>query len=164
MIWRFFTKRIVAQFPILNNNGYSALKQNKITIFRNFQSLAYRFNENKQCELLTADRSCTTKYFWKNSDRSLYSTSLHFFYHILRPNWSIIRGTVSLWSMFGNRQIAAIEGKCRWFLNSSECLKNHYAANDWQFFCKTQATFSTVACNEMTHFRSNYSCETLNKM
>ena len=32
--------------------------------------------------------------------------------------------TVSLWSMFGNRQIpASIEGKCRRFQNSSECLK-----------------------------------------
>ena len=34
--------------------------------------------------------------FGKNSYRNLYSTSLRFFWHLLRPNWSIIRATVSL--------------------------------------------------------------------
>ena len=49
----------------------------------------------------------------------------------LRPNCSIIRNTVSIWSMFENRQIALIEGKCRRFRNSSDCLKTHCVANNW---------------------------------
>ena len=32
--------------------------------------------------------------------------------------------------MFGNRQIAAIEGKCSRFQNSSECSKTHCAENN----------------------------------
>ena len=47
-------------------------------------------------EFLTADCSCTTKYFWSNPYRSLYSTSLRFFWHILCPNWSTIRDSVRL--------------------------------------------------------------------
>ena len=42
-----------------------------------------------------------------------------------------------VWSMFGNQQIAAIEGKCRRFRNSSECLKNHCAANNWQIWTQS---------------------------
>ena len=49
-------------------------------------------------EFLRADRSFTTKYFWKNSYESWHLTSLRFFWHLLRPNWSIIRVTVSLWT------------------------------------------------------------------
>ena len=65
----------------------------------------YRFNQNKPPgaqhtyvlnEFSTANCSCKTKYFCKNSNRSLQSTSLRFFWHLLRPNWSIIRVTVSL--------------------------------------------------------------------
>ena len=37
-------------------------------------------------------------------------TSLRFFWHLLRPNWSIIRDTVSLWRMLEHRQIA----RCFW--------------------------------------------------
>ena len=47
------------------------------------------------------------------------------------PNWSIIRCTVSLRFMFENWQIDVIEGKYRRFQNSSECLNNHCAANNW---------------------------------
>ena len=79
----------------------------------------------------TADCSCTTKYFWKNSYRSLYYTSLCFFWHLLRQNWSNIQGTVSLWSMFENWRFPVFEGKCRRFRNSSDCLKTHCAANNW---------------------------------
>ena len=39
--------------------------------------------------------------------RHLYAS----FWHLLRPHWSIIWGTVSLWSMFENRQLAVFEGK-----------------------------------------------------
>ena len=53
--------------------------------------------------------------FEKILKRSLYSTSLRFFWHLLRPNWSIIRGTVSLWSMFENGQLAIFERKCHRF-------------------------------------------------
>ena len=81
-------------------------------------------------KFLTADRSCKTKYFWKNFYINLYSTSLRFFWQLLRQNWSIIRGTVSLWSMFENRQLAVFEGKCRRFRNSSECLKTHCTSNN----------------------------------
>ena len=35
------------------------------------EDLRYRFNQNKLNGFLTADCSCTTKYFWKNSYRSL---------------------------------------------------------------------------------------------
>ena len=59
-------------------------------------------------EFLTVDHSYTTKFFWKNSYRNLTSISLRFFWHLLCPNWSIIRDTVSICGMFGNRQIAAI--------------------------------------------------------
>ena len=62
------------------------------------------------------------KIFLKNSYRSLCFTSLRFFWHLLRPKWSIIRGTVTLFlSMFENRQIALIEAKFRPFRNSSKC-------------------------------------------
>ena len=56
----------------------------------------YRFNQNKPSgaqhtyvlnEFLTADCSCITKYFWKNSNKSLQFTSLRFFWHLLRSNW-----------------------------------------------------------------------------
>ena len=56
---------------------------------------------------------------------------LRFFWHRLRQNWSFFRGTVRLWSMFENRQIAVFEGKCRRFRNFPECLKTHCGANDW---------------------------------
>ena len=100
----------------------------------------YRFNQNIPSgplhtyalnEFLTADGSCTTKYFWKKSYRSLQSASLRFFWLILRQNWLIIGGTVSLWSMFENRQLTVFEGKCCRFRNSSECLKTHCGANNW---------------------------------
>ena len=93
-----------------------------------FNFVTYRFNQNKPSgvqhtyvmnEFLTGDPSCTPKYFWKNSYRSLYFTSLQFFWDLLHPNWWFLWWTVSLWRMFGNRQIPAIEGKC-WFRNSSE--------------------------------------------
>ena len=70
---------------------------------RGFQH--YRFNQNKPSgaqhtyvlnESLKADCSCKAKYFWKNSYRSWQTASLCFFWHILRQNWSIIRGTLSL--------------------------------------------------------------------
>ena len=48
-------------------------------------------------EFLTADHSCTTKCFLKNSQK--------LFCHLLNP--------VNLWIIFGNRQIASIKGKCR---------------------------------------------------
>ena len=53
-------------------------------------------------QFLSADCSLFMyhKIFLKNSYRSLQSTSLRFFWHLLRQNWSIIRGTMSLWSMF----------------------------------------------------------------
>ena len=44
-------------------------------------------------EFLTVDRSYTTKYFWKNSYWSWLVTSLRFFWHLLRPDWPIIRST-----------------------------------------------------------------------
>ena len=62
-------------------------------------------------QFLTADRSCTTKYFFKNSYSSWYLTYLRFFWHLLGPNWSIIRGTVSLCKMYENGKIAVFEGK-----------------------------------------------------
>ena len=57
--------------------------------------------------------------------------SLRFFWHLLYTNWSINWGTVNLWSMFENWQIAVIKGKCRRFRNSSKCLNTHCAANYW---------------------------------
>ena len=58
--------------------------------YRNSQkwesTLLYKYTN----EFLTADRSSTTKYFWKKSYRSLRSTSLpslRFSWHLLRPNW-----------------------------------------------------------------------------
>ena len=65
--------------------------------------------------------------FWQLSFISKYFCS---FWQILRPNWSTIRGTVSLWSMIENQQIALIEGKCPRFRNSSNCLKTNCAANN----------------------------------
>ena len=57
----------------------------------------YRFNQNNVLsEFLTDDRSCVRKYFWKNTYISLLSKSLRFFWNLLHPNWSIIRGTESL--------------------------------------------------------------------
>ena len=54
-------------------------------------------------KFLTADRSCTTRYFCKNLYRSWLLTALCFFLHLLRPNWSIFRGTVSLWKNIWKR-------------------------------------------------------------
>ena len=71
------------------------------------------------------------KIFLKISYRSLCFTSLRFFKHLLRPNWSTIRGKVTLWFIFENREIALIEAKCRRFRNSSECLKIHRASKNW---------------------------------
>ena len=34
---------------------------------------------------------------------------MRFFRHILRQNWAIIRGTVSLWKMYENGKIAVFE-------------------------------------------------------
>ena len=84
-------------------------------------------------EYLTADCSCTTKCFWKNSYRSLYSTSLRFFLHLLRPNWAIIRGTVSLWSMFENQQMSSISEFFRMFKNT------HCFANNWSIWTQKGA-------------------------
>ena len=44
--------------------------------------------------------------------------------------------------MFGNRQIAAIKGKYRRFLNYSECLKTHCTANNWPIW--TQKSFFLI--------------------
>ena len=85
-------------------------------------------------EFLTVDHSCTTKHFWKNFNRSLFFTSLRFFWHLLCPNWSIIRDTAPLWNLFGNRQFTVIEGKGPRFRNPSEYLEYHCAANDWQIW------------------------------
>ena len=60
----------------------------------------------------------------------LYFTPFCFFWHLLGLNWPIIRGTVSIWSMFQNRQIALIEGKYLRFWKSSGCLNTHCAANN----------------------------------
>ena len=82
-------------------------------------------------EFLTADRSYTTKVF---SKQLLYKFIVHFLrfvWHLLRQNFSIIGDTVSLWNMFEYRQFTIIEGKCRWFRNSSECLKAHCSSNNW---------------------------------
>ena len=64
----------------------------------------------------------------KTSYRSWLFTSLRFFWHLLRPNWSIIWGTVSLWKMFQNGQIATLEGKCHQFriLTKVESLMSHW--------------------------------------
>ena len=97
-------------------NTYTARQKHESTLLH-----TYVLNE-----FLTADRSWKTEYFWKNSYKSLLLTSLHFFWHRLHQNWSIFRGTESLWSMFGNRQIAAIKGKCRQFRN----LKSHCDSNN----------------------------------
>ena len=64
-------------------------------------------------QFLIADRSCTTKYFFKN--RSWYLTYLRFFWHLLGPNWFIIRGKMSLCNMYENGKIAVFEGKWRRF-------------------------------------------------
>ena len=51
--------------------------------------------------------------------------------------------------MFGNRQIAAIEGKCRQFRYSFECLKTHCAANNFsKIFCRTWM----VGCQEFGQY------------
>ena len=44
-------------------------------------------------EFLTTDHLYTTKYLWKDSNRSWLLTSFRFFWHILRSNWSVIRVT-----------------------------------------------------------------------
>ena len=58
----------------------------------------------------------------------------------LRPNWSFIRDTVSLWRMFKHWQIAGFEGNCRRFRNSSECLKTLCAANNRSIWTKNVPT------------------------
>ena len=108
-------------------------------------------------KVLTADRSCATKFFEKNSYKILKSTSVRFFWYILQQNWSIIRDTVSLWRMFENRQIAAIEGKCLWFRNSSECLKTLCAANNWPIWTQNVSK-ETSKCELAT------SCRVLSKV
>ena len=65
-------------------------------------------------ELLTADHSCTlhNKMFLKKLLKNSCFASLRFFWHLFRPNWSIIRDTESLWKMFENGKIVVFEGKC----------------------------------------------------
>ena len=46
----------------------------------------------------------------------MQSTPLRFFWHLLRPNWSFIRGTVSPWIMFENRQIVLSDLLCCFIL------------------------------------------------
>ena len=46
---------------------------------------------------------------------------------------------MSLWSMFENRQIAAIEEKCRRFRNSSDYQNTHCAANNWPILTQNVA-------------------------
>ena len=56
--------------------------------------------------------------FWQPTvqvQQNMYLTSSRFFWHILRPNWLIIPGIVSLCKMFENCQIAVFEGKCPQF-------------------------------------------------
>ena len=73
------------------------------------------------------------KIFRKNSCRNLSSKSLRFFWYILRPNWSIIRCTMILWSMFKNQQIALIEGKCHRFWNSSDSKSTSFSFENSDF-------------------------------
>ena len=58
-----------------------------------------------------------TKYFWKSSNKSRNLTSLRFFWHLLRLNWSIFGVTVSLWKMIENGKIAVFSGKWGRFWN-----------------------------------------------
>ena len=72
-------------------------------------------------KFFTAHRSCTTKYFWKNSYKSLQSTSLSFFWHLLSPNWSIYEAQWDFEECLNiHGRIAGFEGKCLRFRNSSD--------------------------------------------
>ena len=80
---------------------------------------------------LTAHRLCTIKYFLT---KTLFRLIAHiftlFFWHLLRTNWSIVTGTVSLWKMFESSQIVVFEGKCRRFrilkIKVSLCASNNW--------------------------------------
>ena len=88
---------------------------------------------------LTCTRSC-----WREAKELFCSATIssgsHFYYRT--PSLDGATGKsflfssqnktiVCLWSMFENRQFSVVEGKCRRFRNSSECLKTHCAANNW---------------------------------
>ena len=94
-------------------NGILSMDEAQVIRYRNSQkhksTLLHTYVLN---QFLTAERSCTTKYFFKNSYRIWQVTSLRFFLHLLRPNWSIFGGIVSLFGkMFENGKIAVFEGK-----------------------------------------------------
>ena len=57
-------------------------------------------------EFLTTVCSCTPKYFFKTLIEVCTSHLYASFDTFLHPNWSIIRDTVTLWSIFENQQIA----------------------------------------------------------
>ena len=82
---------------ILRSQKVKMNKENRtIGILNSFATDSIKINQPGYvlAEFLTAYRSCKTNYFWKNSYRSFYSRSLRFFWHLLRSNWSIVRGTV----------------------------------------------------------------------
>ena len=56
--------------------------------------------------------------------------------------------------MFEKRQIAAIEGKCRRFWNSSECLKAQCSANNWSIW--TQKVAKEAYRCVTTFYRSSF--------
>ena len=57
-----------------------------------------------QHTILVQQTYMTTKYFWKKRIIDVCSPFLcAFLLHLLYPNWSIIRGTVSLWRMLEHR-------------------------------------------------------------
>ena len=91
-----FTKNLVTKKLVTWNHSY--LQYNAPQKHDESTLLQYELNE-----YLTADRSCTTDYFLNKSYKSQQLPSLCFFWHPLRPNQSIIRGTVRL-ETFGRIQ------------------------------------------------------------
>ena len=82
--------------------------------------------------------------FWKNyievGSSHLYAS----FCHLLRPNWSIVRGTVSLWKILENAQIAVFKGKCRRFSENLDAKGAWRSVMIWAMhFCNS---FSKVFC------------------
>ena len=99
--------------------------------YSSFTEIARFSNKTSYQQKVAKKGICLTPYVFteRNFDNQPFIYSkiflikhLCFFWHLLRPDWSIFGGTVSLWKMFENGKIAVFEGKWRQF---------HCASTNW---------------------------------
>ena len=102
---------------------WAVLKARRMSLFgeqwKTFQSTLPRKNMNLPYSILRTERIFDrrsfmySKIFLKKLYKNLVADIVTL--HLLRPNWSIIRGKANLWKMHENGKIAVFEGKWRRF-------------------------------------------------